>query len=267
MVRRLILCFLIPITVGYSQSSNLSIDGYYQGLNLYVSNPYQSDGFGFCISKVLVNGNVLPATIQNEHFQIDLSLFGLTKGEEIFVELEHYAGCTPRFINPEVLLPNSTFVLVSLAAAANGSISWSTKSEAGRLPFHVEQYKWGRWVSAGEIQGNGSPALNQYRLDIIPHSGYNKVRIVQIDNTQKKRVSKEVGFNSSVKKVIKTPAKVKDFIYFSSAAKPVKTKFELYDAFGNLLKKGFDSQIDCKQLLNGIYFINFDNSSEKFIKY
>ena len=166
-----------------------------------------------------------------------------------------------------MLLPNSTFVLVSLAAAANGSISWSTKSEAGRLPFHVEQYKWGRWVSAGEIQGNGSPALNQYRLDIIPHSGYNKVRIVQIDNTQKKRVSKEVGFNSSVKKVIKTPAKVKDIIYFSSDSKPVKTKFELYDAFGNLLKKGFDSQIDCKQLLNGIYFINFDNSSEKFIKY
>ena len=154
MVRRLILCFLIPITVGYSQSSNLSIDGYYQGLNLYVSNPYQSDGFGFCISKVLVNGNVLPATIQNEHFQIDLSLFGLTKGEELFVELEHYAGCTPRFINPEVLLPNSTFVLVSLAAGTNGSISWSTKSEAGRLPFLVEQYKWGRWVSAGEIQGN-----------------------------------------------------------------------------------------------------------------
>jgi hypothetical protein len=243
MVRRLILCFLIPITVGYSQSSNLSIDGYYQGLNLYVSNPYQSDGFGFCISKVLVNGNVLPATIQNEHFQIDLSLFGLTKGDELFVELEHYAGCTPRFINPEVLLPKSTFVLASLTAATNGSISWSTKSEAGRLPFLVEQYKWGRWVSAGEIQGNGSPGLNQYRLDIIPHSGYNKVRIVQIDNT------------------------LKDIIYFSSDSKPAKTKFELYDAFGNLLKKGFDSQIDCKQLLNGIYFINFDNSSEKFIKY
>lgn len=267
MTFRLALYLICSVTFAYSQSANLSIDGYYQGLNLYVSNPYQSDGFGFCVSKVLVNGDVLPASIQNEHFQIDLSLFGLTKGDELFVELEHYEGCTPRFLNPEVLLPNSTFVLVSLAANSAGTITWSTKNEAGRLPFHVEQFKWGKWVDAGEIQGNGTVGINQYRIDITPHSGYNKVRIVQIDNTQKKRTSTEVGFNSLISKVIKTPAKVKDFIYFSSNSKSVRTKYELHDAFGNLIKRGFDNQIDCKQLLNGIYFINFDNSSEKFIKY
>ena len=106
MIRLAFIC-LFPSLISYSQSANLSIDGYYQGMNLYVSNPYQSDGFGFCVSKVLVNGNILPATIQNEHFQIDLSLFGLAKGEELFVELEHYEGCTPRFLNPEILLPKN----------------------------------------------------------------------------------------------------------------------------------------------------------------
>ena len=85
MTFRLALYLICSVTFAYSQSANLSIDGYYQGLNLYVSNPYQSDGFGFCVSKVLVNGDVLPATIQTEHFQIYLSLFGLTKGDEIFV--------------------------------------------------------------------------------------------------------------------------------------------------------------------------------------
>ena len=259
--------FLFPTLISYSQSANLSIDGYYQGMNLYVSNPYQSDGFGFCVSKVLVNGNILPATIQNEHFQIDLGLFGLTKGEELFVELEHYEGCTPRFINPEVLLPNSTYVLASLNATIAGKISWTTTNENGRLPFHVEQYKWGKWLSAGEIQGKGTPSLNQYVLEIVPHSGYNKIRIMQIDNTGQKRFSKETGFESTLKKVIKTPAKVKDFIYFSTNGISVKTKYEVYDAFANILIKGFGNQVNCKDLLNGIYFINFDNSSEKFIKY
>ena len=266
MIRLAFIC-LFPSLISYSQSANLSIDGYYQGMNLYVSNPYQSDGFGFCVSKVLVNGNILPATIQNEHFQIDLSLFGLAKGEELFVELEHYEGCTPRFVNPEILLPKSTFSIVSLSATSNGSINWSTQNENGRLPFHIEQFKWGRWISVGEIQGNGKPTINKYLLTIIPHSGYNKVRIMQLDNTGQKRISKEVGFTSSVKKVIKTPAKVKDFIYFSSDGVPVKTKYELYDAFANILIKGYGSQVNCKNLLNGIYFINFDNSSEKFIKY
>jgi len=90
---------------------------------------------------------------------------------------------------------------------------------------------------------------------------------MQIDNTGQKRFSKETGFESTLKKVIKTPAKVKDFIYFSTNGISVKTKYEVYDAFANILIKGYGSQVNCKNLLNGIYFINFDNSSEKFIKY
>jgi hypothetical protein len=40
----------------------------------------------------------------------------------------------------------------------------------------------------------------------------------------------------------------------------------LYDAFGNLLKVGFSDLVDCRNLVNGVYFINFDNTTEKFIK-
>lgn len=259
--------FLILCQFSFGQSISLSVDGYYQGMNLYVSNPYQSDGFGFCISKVLVNGNVLPATIQNEHFEIDLSLFSLKKGQEVFIELEHYEGCSPRFINPEVLLPNSTFNLVNLSATSTGKVSWSTKNESGRLPFIVEQYKWGRWVDAGEVAGLGINEINNYSLEIIPHSGVNKVRISQTDNSGKKRASRSEDFTSKIKKVIKTPAKVQTSIFFKSDGKAFKTKYEMYDAFGNLLKKGYDNEVDCSNLLNGIYFINFDNKSEKFIKY
>lgn len=65
---------LLPF-IGSSQI--LSVSGYYEGMNLFVSNPIKNDGYGYCIHKVLVNGNVLPASIQTDYFEIDLTLFSL----------------------------------------------------------------------------------------------------------------------------------------------------------------------------------------------
>lgn len=254
------------ITVG-AAGQILSLSGYYEGMNLFVSNPIKNDGYGYCIHKVLVNGNVLPASIQTDYFEIDLSLFNLKKGEEVFIELEHGEGCLPSFVNPEVLLPYSTFDLISIQANADGKITWSTKNESGKLTFLVEQYKWNRWVLAAEVLGKGSKNTNQYTIDILPTSGYNKVRVAQIDNTGQKRTSKAVGFTSTIKSIKKTPSKVKSNLYFKAESVLTKTKFEIYDAYGNLLKKGFDHTINCADLLNGIYNINYDNKSEKFIKY
>jgi hypothetical protein len=53
---------------------------------------------------------------------------------------------------------------------------------------------------------------------------------------------------------------------FKAKNQVVKTKYEIYDAYGNLLKTGFGSSVDCKNIVSGVYFINYDNKSEKFIK-
>ena len=87
----------------------------------------------------------------------------------------------------------------------------------------------------------------------------------EADSLLQQIISEKV--KGKIKKVIKTPAKVQTSIFFKSDGKAFKTKYEMYDAFGNLLKKGYDNEVDCSNLLNGIYFINFDNKSEKFIKY
>ncbi|MFM7565307.1 MAG: hypothetical protein ACKO4K_01020 [Flavobacteriales bacterium] len=260
---------LLVSCVGYgvAQDQVLSLGGYYQGLNLFISNPIKADGYGYCVQKVLVNGNVLPASIQSDYVEINLALFDLKKGDEIFVELDHGAECSPRFVNPEVLLPLSTFVINSLSATPTGKVTWVASNESGKLNFMVEQFKWGRWVAAGEVQGKGTRSANTYTLSIIPTSGKNKIRISQIDNTGQTRSSQPVTFQASQPAVIKTPAKVKSMLYFKTNGKAAKTKFELYDAYGNLLIKGYDSQINCSSLLNGIYYINFDNKSEKIIKY
>jgi hypothetical protein len=259
--------FLILTTsVVRSQAKYLSLEGYYQGKNIIVSNPPLADGYGFCVYKVTVNGDILPATIQTSNFEIDFSIFRLKKGEKVFVVLEHSESCVPRFMNPQVLLPKSTFQCVSIKSDKNGVLTWTTKEEDGVLDFLIEQFRWGRWVEIGQVKGTGIADLQKYSFQVTPHSGKNTVRVAQIDNSGEKRASKQTSFTSSVTKVKKTPSKVVDFIYFRANGKSVKTKYEIYDAYGNLLKTGFSDNVDCKNLVNGVYFINYDNSSEKFIK-
>lgn len=261
----LVLCLFVA-NHSWSQDKLFSVEGSYQGKNLFVNNPPQSDGFGYCVSKASVNGDILPASIQNSSFEVDFSLFNLKIGDPVYVVLEHAQGCTPSFINPEVLLPKSTFVCTKIKADKNGTVIWETKDEKGSLDFIIEQYRWGRWVEAGQVKGTGKSQLNTYSFQMIPSSGENKIRVSQIDNSGEKRSSATCSFVSAVPKVKKSPSRVTENIYFKAGGKRVKTKFEVYDAFGNLLKVGFSDMVDCTNLLDGVYFINFDNVTEKFIK-
>jgi hypothetical protein len=107
---------------------------------------------------------------------------------------------------------------------------------------------------------------NTYYFQIMPHSGKNQIRVSQIDNTGDKRSSQAIFFHSGLPSPKISPTKVRDNLYFKASSKDVKTKFEVYDAYGNLLKVGFATMVDCRNLVSGVYFINFDNQTEKFIK-
>lgn len=261
--------FLIIFLITYSlvgQEQLLSIQGKYQGGNILVSNPTQSDGFGYCISKVTVNSDILPATIQNNVFEVDFKLFNLKKGDNVFVVLEHSNGCEPKFLNPEILLPKSTFVCESINCNSAGILNWTTYNENNVLDFIIEQFRWGKWIELGFVTGQGGTKKNNYSIQLNLHSGKNTLRVSQRDNTKNLRSSKSIVVSSSSPKIIKTPSRVKNFIYFKSNGMSAKTKYEVYDAYGNLLKQGYGSEVNCSNLLNGIYHLNFDNTSEKFFK-
>jgi hypothetical protein len=98
------------------------------------------------------------------------------------------------------------------------------------------------------------------------HSGINKIRISQIDNTGNPRSSQSIEYASKMNPLTVGPSSVRDYLYFYSNNVKTKTRFEVWDAFGNLLKAGYSSQVDCKNIVNGIYYINYDNNTEKFIK-
>lgn len=247
-------------------SANLSVEGSFQGKNLFIQNPETNDGFGFCITKVTVNGNVYPAPINKTAFEIDFGLLGINVGEDVLILLQHDGSCTPKVLNPEVLLPKSTFTLENLDVKKNGEIKWQTRNENGKLPFIIEQYRWNKWVNVGEVEGNGENKLNTYTFNINPHSGNNEIRIVQIDHSGKRNASKSFTFTSNVPEVEMTPKKVKDEIKFIANNRDVETKYEIFDAYGNIVKKGFGSKVNCTNLRKGAYYINFDNKNEKFIK-
>ena len=244
----------------------LSVEGTYQGKNLYVQNPMDDEGFGYCATKVTVNGDIMPGGTSMGAFEIDFSMFNIAIGEPVFIVIEHNDGCKPKILNPEVLLPRSTYKVEEMTISDDGKLLWRTSGEQGKLPFVVEQYRWNKWVAVGEVQGKGSSGENSYEFKVSSHSGENTVRIVQVDHSGTKRPSEEKKFNSSSPKVVKTPVKVKNEIKFLANSAAVETRYEIYDAYGNIVKKGVGSSVNCSNLLRGVYYINFDNVNEKFIK-
>ncbi len=261
-----ILFLLTTFFFSASLFAALSVEGTYQGKNLYVQNPMDDEGFGYCATKVTINGDVMPGGTNMRAFEIDFSQFNIEIGEPIFIVIEHHDGCKPKIMNPEVLLPRSTFTVDEIKVTKGGDLLWKTSGEQGKLPFTIEQYRWNKWVPVGEVQGKGGGTINSYEFNLIPHSGENTVRVVQIDHSGTKRPSKEVKFVSSTPIVTKTPAKVKDEIKFMANGKPYETKYEIHDAYGNIVKKGTGETVNCSNLLKGVYYISFDNANEKFIK-
>ena len=261
-----IVVFVIVVWPAFVFSQAVSIEGTFQGKNVYVRNPIVDDGFGFCATKVTVNGEIMPGGLTESTFEVNFSNFNLAINDPVFIVIEHNQGCKPKFINPEVLLPKSTYTLLSMQIEPSGKMQWKTKGEDGKLPFIIEQFRWDKWVVVGEIMGKGTAGVNAYEFKLTPHSGTNKVRVVQVDHSGSKRPSKTTSFRSTSPKVVKSPTKVKDMIYFSSNGKPTETKYEIFDAYGNLVKKGFGSSVNCSRLLSGAYYINFDNITEKFLK-
>lgn len=238
------------------------VDGHYQGRDIYVQNPFSASGVGFCVYEVRVNGLATTDEINSSAFAVDLALQNLNIGDEINIQIAHKEGCDPIVINPEVLKPLSTFEIVDLKASDKGLLKWTTKSESGKLPFIIEQFRWSKWVKVGEVEGKGTATENNYEFQVIPNSGINKIRVKQVDSTAKPRYSKTFQFQSKIPSVTFSPVKVKKEITFSR-----ETLYEIYNMYGNMVARGFANKIDVSNLEKGKYYLNYDSSfGESFEK-
>ncbi len=246
------------------QAGEIELEGIYKGENIYVENPYSPSGVGFCVSEVSVNDFTTTDEINSSFFEIDLSLYDFKFGDLIKIIIKHKDGCTPRVLNSEVIVPESTFKIKSISLDAEGFLKWTSYDEHGSLPFVIEQYRWNKWVRVGSVKGKGTKKYNNYRYKVDYHSGRNKFRVKQIGSNKKPNFSKSVEFINNDLEVTFIPGnmgKVTDKIFFSAPS-----RYEIYDYYGKRVKTGTAHDIDVSKLNNGTYFLNYDNKTEIFIK-
>ncbi len=238
------------------------IKGIYQGENLYVQNPFGPDGVGFCVTKVLVNGQATSDAINSSAFEVDLEVFNFKFGDSLNIDIHHKKGCKPIILNIADINPKSNFNILSISYDKKTSkLNWTSKDEISSLPFIVEQFRWRKWVKVAEVQGKGTPGQHSYSAKVIPHSGKNRFRVKQIDYSKKPRYSQEIIYRSLSPLISFSPAKPKSIISFSDT-----TNFEIFDFYGQLLKKGRAKLVNISKLKKGDYFLNYDNSTGMFHK-
>jgi len=252
-----------------AQTSVIILEGTYQGKVLYVQNPYGPSNVGFCVTEIKVNGNIATDETNSSAFEIDLKPHKLNIGDKVEIKIFHKEGCKPKVLNPEVLKPKSTYEIISMSIDKDGTFKWSTKSETGKLTFIIEQFRWNKWVKVGEVDGVGTPTSNEYSFKITPHSGKNQLRVRQTDYSGLPRLSKAADFISDVPEIDYAPLKTsKDINFFVKGKedKSMETMYEIYDQYGNIVKKGFGAKLDVSNLPKGAYFLNFDNKMGEFVK-
>jgi hypothetical protein len=237
------------------------VEGKYQNKNLYVQNSFASSGVGFCVFEVRVNGEVTTDEVNSSAFEIDLAQRNLKPGDNVSITIKHKDGCAPKVLNPDALKPTPTFETVDIKLNPEGLLNWKTKGEQGSLPYIVEQYKWNKWVAVGEVQGKGTETENEYAFNVALISGENKFRVKQVGLNKKPRYSSETSVKNNSVAVSFNYDKNKQQLTFSG-----ETAYEIYDRYGNLVKKGFGKNVDVANLEKMLHYLNFDNQTTEFTK-
>ncbi|NQY68757.1 MAG: T9SS type A sorting domain-containing protein [Flavobacteriales bacterium] len=260
-MKRIVYLLALTLLAINVQGGIILHEGTYQGKNLYVLNPFAGSGVGFCTFEVNVNDEITTDELNSSAFEIDFSALQLELGQKVEVKIKHKDDCTPKVLNPEVLKPKSTYEVASIKVDKGGVLRWTTNGESGELPFVVEQFRWNKWIKLGQVEGRGTSAAHNYSFKVAHHSGENKYRVKQVDFTRKPRYSPNASFNSMNPRTTFSPVKVNKEIIFSAS-----TMYEIFDQYGNLVKKGADANINVSNLKKGIYYLNFDNQMESFVK-
>jgi len=260
-ILRLLFLLLLSMDVVESSAGNIVIEGRYQKKNIFVVNASAPDGVGYCIYQITVNSLVSSDDVNTQAFEIDLSLYKFKVGDPVTVIIKHKDGCLPRILNPGALEPSPSFECQRIECTRSGNLSWETLNEQGKIAFTIQQFKWNKWVSVGEVMGNGTPSKNNYNFQVQLTSGSNRFRVVQKSFDGDLRKSQNCDVQSDVEPVAMRYDKKSRKISFTA-----ETNFELYNSFGQIVKRGRGIEVECMSLPKGDYFISYDCKTEKITR-
>jgi hypothetical protein len=241
---RYLITVLFSILSFQIYSGILLLEGKYSGKNLYIQNSKGSANAGYCVTEVKVNGTITTDEVNSDVIEIDFKALNLKVGQVIKLEIIHKDNCLPKIVNPEILRPNATFETVKIELA-DDILKWTTKNENGSLPFI--------------IQGDGENGMHNYQAKVSLHSGPNKFRVRQKGaNNMAKSTPETVSTSNIAKPTYSMDAK--------NVAFNASTAYEIYDGYGNIVKKGFGNSLDISNLKRGTYFLCYDNQVDEINK-
>jgi len=256
-----ILSILILTSFAVNAQDTIVLQGHYFGKNLYLLNPSVGKDTVYCIKKILVNDQLTKDELHSNSFESDFSLMGIQTGAEVKILIIHDTACTPKVINPEVLQPQSTFAFVVAKADKTGKLTWQVKGDLFST-FTVEQFRWKKWITLGEVDITDTVKKNFYVFEIKPHFGPMQCRISHTDEKGNIVYSKLIKFRSAAaKEIFLTTTKVTNDITFTG-----ETAYEVFDEKGNFILDGYGTSINITDLAKGKYWINYDNKTEMVTK-
>lgn len=246
---------------GVQAQQAVELSGSYQGENLLVVNETNPDGVGFCCYEVRVNGRLTADQVNSHAFEIDLRGQGIALGKGVAIRLMHRSGCAPRVLNPEVIAPSPGFELVDFKVVPTGEVAWTSADERGRMPYVLQQFKWGKWVDVLRVDGQGGEGERHYQARIQPIRGENLLRLTHLAPDGALAIKGEAGFYAEVPAVEYTYDPKSATMRFSE-----QTQFEIVDQYGTVVLSGHGDNAILRYLARGEYFVNFGARSETFKK-
>ncbi len=235
--------------------------GKYKGKDVYVQNPYNTDKESYCTKAVYVNDRKVQDYPEASAYTIDLS--HLAMGDLVVLRIEHSDDCKPKVVNPQVLTGEEGFEFM-LEQVDNNSISWNTKGELAEGKFTIEQMDSTKvkWNIIKEVAGKGDSEANQYSIAPTHYEGQNQYRIKYTDQEGGEVYSIKLTFTYTDDPVQFSPkTKVTNKIKLSR-----KIPYNITDMNGNTVKEGTGKVIMVQDLRRGLYYLNIQNRSERFIK-
>ena len=254
----LIFVTLLSLSITVLNAGVITLAGVYQGKNLYVQNPFTSNMRDFCTNEVFVNNIKVMSNVKSSAYEIDLSHLKLN--DPVTIKITHKDDCKPKILNPQVVRVKSKFQFTSFTVDET-NINWNTKGEEPNSKFYLELFNNNNWITSQQVKGKGSSLSNNYSVGSKHHSGLNKYRVKVIIPGGQVFYSKVAEYTSTLQAVEFYPKRVTKNITLSR-----ETNYEVLDVYGNVVKKGIGSTIDCSSFKTGVYYLNIDNRTEKFFK-
>ena len=151
--------------------------------------------------------------------------------------------------------------ITEIKADSDGRIEWAAIGETSKSPYIIEQFRWNKWIKIGEVDAAATHGKNSYSFGAIPHNGENLCRVKPLNNSD---YSKEVKWISKASKIKFSLDQKTKTIQFSDETGPIETLYEIIDASGTLVKKGWGQNVSYENLPKGTYVLNYDNVTGEF---